>query len=120
MQPEKSGSWVLAMVRVILLTRSHFSTVMFSSDLAVPSSPTESEANGNASATMWYGETETIDSETVVVDSIGQRLTLHIDNVIGGGGQRFISLFCPYWVRHWCPCYPFQIKSTTHKPISLK
>ena len=48
-----------------------------------------------------YGEsfdTEAIDSETIVIDSIGQRLTLHLDNVIGGGGQRFISLFCPYWV----------------------
>jgi len=36
--------------------------------------------------------------ETVVVDSVGQRLTLKIDNVRGGGGQRRISLFCPLWI----------------------
>jgi hypothetical protein len=50
---------------------------------------------------LWYGESfdaELIDSETIVIDSIGQRLILHIDNVIGGGGQRFISIYCPYWI----------------------
>jgi hypothetical protein len=36
--------------------------------------------------------------ETVVVDSIGQRLTLKIDNSRGGGGQRRISLYCPLWI----------------------
>lgn len=36
--------------------------------------------------------------ETVVVDSVGQRLTLNIDNVRGGGGQRRISIFCPLWI----------------------
>lgn len=36
--------------------------------------------------------------ETVVVDSVGQRLTLKIDNVRGGGGQRRISLYCPLWI----------------------
>lgn len=59
----------------------------------------ESDENPNG---MWYGDSfdaDAIDTEMVVIDSIGQRLTLHIDNVIGGGGQRFISLFCPYWVR---------------------
>lgn len=39
-----------------------------------------------------------IDDETTVVDSIGQRLTLKIDNVRGGGGQRRISLYCPLWI----------------------
>jgi len=37
-------------------------------------------------------------SETTVVDSVGQRLTLGIENVRGGGGQRRISLFCPFWI----------------------
>lgn len=36
--------------------------------------------------------------ETIVVDSVGQRLTLKIDNVRGGGGQRRISLYCPLWI----------------------
>lgn len=39
-----------------------------------------------------------IATETAVVDSIGQRLTLGIDNSRGGGGQRRISLFCPFWI----------------------
>lgn len=58
----------------------------------------ENETRDNG---MWYGDVidaDVIDAEIIVVDSIGQRLTLHIDNVIGGGGQRVISLFCPYWV----------------------
>lgn len=37
-------------------------------------------------------------TETTVVDSIGQRLTLSIENTRGGGGQRRVSLFCPFWI----------------------
>ena len=37
-------------------------------------------------------------TSTTVVDSVGQRLTLKIENVRGGGGQRRISLFCPFWI----------------------
>lgn len=44
-----------------------------------------------------YGP-EDVDSETTVVDSVGQRLTLKIENARGGGGQRRISLFCPFWI----------------------
>jgi hypothetical protein len=39
-----------------------------------------------------------IATETCVVDSIGQRLTLGIENSRGGGGQRRVSLFCPFWI----------------------
>jgi hypothetical protein len=45
----------------------------------------------------YFDPTDVVD-ETVVVDSVGQRLTLNIDNVRGGGGQRRISLFCPLWI----------------------
>ncbi len=37
-------------------------------------------------------------TETTVVDSVGQRLTLRIENIRGGGGQRKIKLFCPFWI----------------------
>lgn len=37
-------------------------------------------------------------SETEVVDSVGQRLTLKIENIRGGGGQRRISVYCPFWI----------------------
>lgn len=37
-------------------------------------------------------------ASTTVVDSAGQRLALSIENVRGGGGQRRISLFCPFWI----------------------
>lgn len=41
---------------------------------------------------------EDVATSTTVVDSVGQRLTLNIENVRGGGGQRRISLFCPFWI----------------------
>lgn len=37
-------------------------------------------------------------AETAVVDSIGQRLTLSIENIRGGGGQRRIGVYCPFWI----------------------
>ena len=37
-------------------------------------------------------------AETAVVDSIGQRLTLNIENIRGGGGQRRIGIYCPFWI----------------------
>eukprot|EP00804_Cyclotella_cryptica_P020229 CCRYP_010930-RC/>CCRYP_010930-RC protein AED:0.04 eAED:0.04 QI:95/1/1/1/0.91/0.91/24/65/5640 len=61
----------------------------------------ENEADEKVNGSMLYGhgyEAENVDSETTVIDSLGQRLILHIDNVIGGGGQRFITLYCPYWI----------------------
>ena len=39
-----------------------------------------------------------IDEETCVVDSVGQRLKVGINNMQGGGGQRQISIFCPFWI----------------------
>lgn len=33
-----------------------------------------------------------------MVDGIGQRLSLSLENVRGGGGQRRVSLFCPFWI----------------------
>lgn len=41
---------------------------------------------------------EDIATETTVVDSIGQRLTLLIDNVFGNGGQRHITIYSPFWI----------------------
>jgi hypothetical protein len=37
-------------------------------------------------------------NETTVVDGVGQRLTLSIENIRGGGGQRRISLYSPFWL----------------------
>ncbi|KAL7543443.1 hypothetical protein ACHAXR_012723, partial [Thalassiosira sp. AJA248-18] len=41
---------------------------------------------------------EDIATELSVTDSLGQRLTLLIDNVLGSGGQRRVSLYCPFWI----------------------
>jgi len=41
---------------------------------------------------------EDIATELNVIDSLGQRLTLLIDNVLGNGGQRRVSLYCPFWI----------------------
>jgi hypothetical protein len=39
-----------------------------------------------------------IATETSVIDGLGQRLSLQIENIRGGGGQRRISVYCPYWM----------------------
>ena len=41
---------------------------------------------------------EDIASEVTVIDSLGQRLQLHINNVLGGGGHRHVSLYSPFWI----------------------
>jgi SHR-binding domain of vacuolar-sorting associated protein 13 len=47
--------------------------------------------------------------ETTVVDCLGQRLTLNIDNIQGGGGQRRISVFAQYWIVN-CTEHPLRYK----------
>jgi len=39
-----------------------------------------------------------VTSETMVVDGMGQKLTLNIENIQGGGGQRHIAVYAPFWV----------------------
>ena len=39
-----------------------------------------------------------IANEAIVIDSLGQPLSLSIENVVGGGGQRRVSVFCPFWI----------------------
>jgi hypothetical protein len=36
--------------------------------------------------------------ETTVVDSLGQRLIIKIQNILGKGGERKITIFCPFWI----------------------
>lgn len=35
---------------------------------------------------------------TTIVDGVGQRLTLSIENIRGGGGQRRVTVFCRFWI----------------------
>lgn len=35
---------------------------------------------------------------TTIVDGLGQRLTLSIENIRGGGGQRRVTVFCRFWI----------------------
>ena len=37
-------------------------------------------------------------SSIMLSDSVGQRLRLLVENNVGGGGQRNIVIFCPYWL----------------------
>ena len=41
---------------------------------------------------------EDIATETTVVDGLGQRLGLCIDNNLGSGGQRHVTVYCPFWI----------------------
>lgn len=36
--------------------------------------------------------------QTTIVDSLGQKLLLNLENIRGGGGQRRITVFCRYWI----------------------
>ena len=47
---------------------------------------------------------EDIATEMNVVDSLGQRLTLLIDNTLGSGGQRRVSLYSPFWIVSLSAC----------------
>lgn len=38
------------------------------------------------------------DASVLLADSMGQRLRLNIENVEGGGGERHIVVYCPYWI----------------------
>ena len=39
-----------------------------------------------------------IATETTVLDHLGQKMNLCIENRLGGGGQRHITIYCPYWI----------------------
>ena len=41
-------------------------------------------------------------SSIVLTDTVGQRITLCVENICGGGGQRQIAVFCPYWIVNTC------------------
>ncbi len=41
---------------------------------------------------------ESSDASFFLTDAHGQRLRLHIQNSLGGGGQRHIAVYCPYWI----------------------
>lgn len=41
---------------------------------------------------------EDVATETTIVDSLGQRLDLSIENNLGSGGQRHITVYCPFWI----------------------
>ena len=33
-----------------------------------------------------------------LTDFVGQKLKLQVENIVGGGGQRFVSVYTPYWI----------------------
>ena len=34
----------------------------------------------------------------VLTDTVGQRIRVNVENTLGGGGQRQVAVYCPYWV----------------------
>ena len=65
-------------------------------DFEMMGSPMKGEANTDLESQKLT--LTDIASSTTVVDSIGQRLNLEIDNKYGAGGQRQITISCPYWI----------------------
>lgn len=48
-------------------------------------------------------------SSIVLTDTVGQRLRLNLENILGGGGQRHIAVYCPYWIVNTSQ-YMFRIR----------
>jgi hypothetical protein len=53
-------------------------------------------------------ESESVSTITLY-DSVGQGLRLNIENKEGAGGQRHITVYCPYWIVNTSQ-YSFQIR----------
>lgn len=52
------------------------------------------------------------ESETSVIilsDTVGQRLRLKVENFEGGGGQRHLIVYCPFWIVNTSQ-YSFRIR----------
>lgn len=45
-----------------------------------------------------YFAPEEVEDEVLVVDGLGQPLTLSLENSRGGGGQRKVVVFCRFWI----------------------
>ena len=43
-------------------------------------------------------EGEAGDAWVDLADTVGQRLRLNVENVEGGGGERHIAVYSPYWI----------------------
>ena len=57
------------------------------------------EARAQTGFNLLIGQTsEHVAKQIVLRDLQGQRLVLGIDNTLGGGGQRHIVVYCPYWM----------------------
>ena len=63
----------------------------------------------------------TEDASVELTDFMGQRLRLCIENKIGGGGQRHIVVYCPYWIVNTSQ-YAFRIRDegSQHLPAGTK
>jgi hypothetical protein len=44
------------------------------------------------------GESSDDVTSIMLTDTVGQRIRLNIENIQGGGGQRQIAIYCPYWI----------------------
>lgn len=38
------------------------------------------------------------DTYVDLVDTVGQRLKLGVENIEGSGGERRVTIYCPYWI----------------------
>ncbi|RYH23329.1 hypothetical protein EON65_18005 [archaeon] len=45
----------------------------------------------------------------VLTDTVGQKLRLNVENTQGGGGQRHVVVYCPYWVVNTSQ-YAFRVR----------
>ena len=50
-----------------------------------------------------FGSDDTVSDKIIINDPAGQTLHLKIENTRGGGGQRKITIFCPYWILNSTP-----------------
>jgi hypothetical protein len=67
--------------------------------------PKKSKLNGLDGNDIQESETTTV----ILSDTVGQRLRLKVENFEGGGGQRHLIVYCPFWIVNTSQ-YSFRIR----------
>lgn len=106
---EKRAIWAKTSVSTLLrrsffFLYTHLNTVciarrpcFLTSRFILDSNNTKITGKVHSVETTMYSPTD-VANETTVLDGVGQRLTLNIENIRGGGGHRRVSLFSPFWI----------------------
>ena len=64
------------------------------------------------------GARRQVDNFITLMDKMGQKTVLHLNNEVGAAGNRRITIYCPYWLVNLTQCALLLI--VPHQDKSLK